>query len=210
MEQTNSDLQANNTDSVVPTQPCELKFLEALMNDLLKLTRLMSRKLLEIKLVNMGQTFPRDVAIVVMNLNKAMQQCRRLKDYPRLFPSLVSKTEFLQAVSKVLPIMAIIPELVAIKFGGDGYRILHIKKCEGSDEQWLTHPNTLGGKHPWNFWLENFAESTADWIGIEQRVPRVGDQLIRRFTNEYNTIEEDFEEVRVIICNKWYVGPKLK
>jgi hypothetical protein len=170
----------------------------------------MSHKLLKVKLVNMDQTLSRDVAIVATNLNKTMQQYHRLRNYPGLFPSLVSKTEFLQAVSKALPIMARIPELVATKFRFDEHRILHIEKIEGSNEQWLSHPNTLGGKCPWNLWLENFAESTADWIGIEQRVPRVGDQLIRRVTNEYSTIEEDFDEVRVIICNKRYVSPRLK
>ena len=179
-----------------------MEFLKALTRDLAMLTYLAAREFLEINIVNMDQPLPRDAAIIATNLSEVMQQCRRLKNCPALFPSLTSQSEFLQNVSRFLPIMAIIPELLAKKHELDSFRTLDIEVCDDPNEKRMPHPNLLNGKSPWNQWLDNCAEAPEGWIGIEQRIPRFGDMLIRRITLEYDAIEADFIEVRSTVCKK--------
>lgn len=185
----------NVTGSSAPTQPCEVEFLDALIHDILVLTSLASHTLLEVKLVNMDQTLPRDTAIVATNLYEVMQQCRRLKACPELFPSLALRSEFLQKISEVSPIMALVSEFIANKLEVDGYRICDVNPADDPNEQRMPHPNILDGKNPWNKWLDNSAEPPSGWIGIQQKIPRFGDMLMRRITLEYEAIEASFISV---------------
>lgn len=182
----------------MPVQPCESKFLKALIRDMLVLLNLLSYTALDVDMnfINMDQPLPREYAIIATNLGEVMQHCRRLKACPELFPSPEERSNFLKKVSKVLPIMSIIPNLLATRKEIDTYQIYEVEDPDFPDEERMPHPNTVKDKNVWNQWLDNTAVSTPGWVFIEQKIPRIGDILMKRITLEYDAIEADFVEVR--------------
>lgn len=175
-----------------------MKFLEALLRDIFMLAFLASQILPKIKLVNKNRALPRHAAVIVANLCEAMQQCRRLKSCPELFPSLTVRSEFLQHLSGALPAMAMIHELLNLKHVFDSYRMGDFALEDNPNEENLDkipHPNLRDGKNPWNKWLDNSAKAQPGWIGIQQKIPRFGHILMKRITLEYDAIEADFTRV---------------
>ncbi|KAH6714456.1 hypothetical protein BKA61DRAFT_605304 [Leptodontidium sp. MPI-SDFR-AT-0119] len=56
-------------------------------------------------------------------------------------------------------------------------------------------PDKLHGKHPWNNWLDNSAQSAAGWVAIQQKIPKVGEKLMRKIVLLYEVVQEQFDEV---------------
>ena len=185
-------------------RPCETKFLGALLRDIFMLAFLASQIFPKIKLVNMDRAIPSPAAVIVANLSEAMQQCRRLKSCPELFPSLTVRSEFLKHLSEALPALAELHELLDLRHEFDSYRIggsaLEYNPNEDNFDK-IPHPNLQDGKNPWNKWLDNSAEARPGWIGIQQKVPRFGHILMKKITLEYDAIEADFTRV----CYTTYV-----
>ncbi|KAG4435446.1 hypothetical protein IFR05_009067 [Cadophora sp. M221] len=55
-------------------------------------------------------------------------------------------------------------------------------------------PDKLHGKHPWNNWLDNSAQSPAGWVAIQQKIPKVGEKLMRKIVLLYEVVQEEFDE----------------
>jgi hypothetical protein len=186
---------SNITDSTAATQPCEPGFLEALIRDMLVLTYLASRELPKMTMLNMDETLPRDATILATNLREVMQQCRRLKATPELFPSAAIRDEFLKMLSKVSPRMATISAIVTKVHEARRYDPVKDTLPADSEEKWMPHPNMANGKPPWNSWLENSGEAPPTWVAIQQKIPRYGEVLMKKLTLEYNALEAHFVEV---------------
>lgn len=181
-------------DSTTAGRPCEPGFLQALINDIFILTHLSSHKILRIKSIHIDQPLPKDVGTIARNLCAVMRQCRRLKSAPELFPSVEAKNEFLKMMSKVMPIMSIIPISTSTKHTIESH-YFWTRIFEVNSKSVIPHPNTPYNRNPWNNWLDNSADPRPGWISLQQKIPRYGDKLMKRITLEYNAIEADFRLV---------------
>jgi hypothetical protein len=184
---------ANIPDSTTPTQPCEPRFLQALINDVFCFTRLAANMLNDI---NLKAELPQDTDIVIKNLLAVMDECLRLKAVPDLFPSVAMKYDFLKKLRKVLPLM-----IIAKKLAKRSHRLhspMHIKRPR-------FHPDRYRRTKPWNKWLNNSARFNYKWMAIQQKIPRYGDRLMRKITLEYNAIEANF----IAVCSDHLLKKQL-
>lgn len=133
-------------------------------------------------------------------LSDAMTQCRRLQGCHDLFPSVLAKDEFFEAVKTLYA-----PYADATASGGqhwseqndndpstDGDVLFGDLEDQSVDNNMPPppfFPDMPNGKHPWNNWLDNSAQAMPGWVAIEQRVPRYGIRLIRRLEIMYDAAE---------------------
>lgn len=182
---------ANIPDSTTPTQPCDPRYLQALINDIFYFTRLAAHKLND---SGLKAALPQHTDIVIKNLLAVMDECLRLKAVPDLFPSVAMKYDFLKKLGKVLPLM-----IIAKKLAKSSNRLHHPMRTFNNIPVPIKrpkfHPDRYRRTKPWNKWLNNSARFNYKWMAIQQKIPRYGDRLMRKITLEYDAIEANFTAV---------------
>ncbi|EPE31915.1 hypothetical protein GLAREA_11997 [Glarea lozoyensis ATCC 20868] len=201
---------------------CGPEFLEALIYDFVSYSLAASR-LISNASGTRSLDSPLDSAerLVRENLYAVMQQCRRLRENPRLFPNEVSKTEFFLKISKISesfhslveisrsydkilksacqPI-AKIDQPISTDFKEKHFISPSSEVVADSSENTISNvPEFLPDKAhardgPWLNWLQNSASSYEGCIAIQQKIPRVGDKLTRQICLLYDAISEDFTQ----------------
>ncbi|CZT51033.1 uncharacterized protein RSE6_12116 [Rhynchosporium secalis] len=157
-----------------------------------------------------GGSCPSDMnsAAVKEGLRVVMGECRTLRDEPHMFSSIELKEKFQLATSILVDAMLSIEKLRK--------ELLEIKEQVYSPVTDMHQPfsslllqtpvvfpmpaflpDKLHGKHPWNNWLDNSAQSTTGWVAIQQKLPRTGEKLMRQLSLLYDVVQDQFEEEAV-------------
>jgi len=158
--------------------------------------------------VTLGSICPRDLdpVIVKTKLREIMDQCRRIRDEPHMFPSEMLKDKFLTTMALLSGAMILIEQtrmkLVELKeqihrpvtdMHQPFSSLLSPTPIVYAMPAFL--PDKLNGKHPWNNWLDNSAQPAAGWIAIQQKLPKAGEKLMRQIVLLYDAVQEQFQEV---------------
>jgi hypothetical protein len=200
---------ANNPGSSLSAQSCEPRFVRALIRDVFVLTHFASHELSKLDMASIDQMLPEDISLLAENLQEVMNQCCRLKAGPELFPSIAMKDDFMKEMAKASPLMVIMAEIIQKKYkpendctvSKDNMESLsndtdvRSKESAAAAEWPEFHPDRPNAKNPWNNWLDNSSVRSRKWVAIQQKIPRIGDKLMRRITLEYDAIERSFAVV---------------
>ncbi|KAK0111326.1 hypothetical protein ONS95_001691 [Cadophora gregata] len=144
-------------------------------------------------------------AAVKAELRRIMDQCRRLRDDHRVFPSEMLKDKFLDTIALLSGAMLSIEQTRT--------KLLEVKEQAYSPVTDMHQPfsnlllptpkvyampaflpDKLHGKHPWNNWLDNSAQPAPGWIAIQQKIPKAGEKLMRKIVLLYDAVQEQFDE----------------
>jgi hypothetical protein len=193
---------------ITAAQPCESGFLESLIKDFTILIYL--ARLEFSKTRTLHATLSNNGTFIAKQLDEVMHQCQRLEATPELFPTSAIKEAFLLRIAQLSSLLTTIDEIVKQKHEFEFKASASI----GSMERPFTNevlvkngrlpistevphflPDKVDAQPPWNNWLGNSAKPVHGWIGLEQKIPRVGDRLNRLKTNMYETVRKIFEEV---------------
>ncbi|KAF4630279.1 hypothetical protein G7Y89_g7859 [Cudoniella acicularis] len=194
-------------------QPCESGFLDALIRDLALLT--FFARLEYLKTRNLHPVLSENGTLLAKRLDRVMDQCYRLQGVPHLFPSNSMRDAFFAKIAQLSSLLEIVADIAMRKVAFERATSSPISNIERPfTNQELAeigaapivaeppplHPNRVGALNPWNAWLNNHVaeQFVAGCIGIEQRIPRVGDRLIRMLGNTYDAIQEIFEEDELV------------
>jgi hypothetical protein len=220
---TNNVAEATSNEEV----PCEPKFIEALFFDFVSYS-LAASKFISAASGSRSLDSPLEgfERLVHENLSIIMQHCRRLREHPRLFPSESLKNAFLYKIKKVNDSFHSLVEIAT------GYDELLQSVCQpitnmeqtisnevnGTTSSWPKLSDSLGNvspkipeflpdragnrKGPWSNWLENSAAPQDGWIAIQQKIPRVGDKLMRQICLLYDAVSEEFSQNEFIGQNE--------
>nr|AWM30782.1 MAT1-1-5 [Monilinia fructigena] len=177
-----------------PGKPCEPAFLEALVRDCCILIWKFRGLYRHTDFNSMDEPLPTEYAEIFYDLNAVFDQCRRLKKSPELFSTLVQERQFMKNMSRIAEIVDHLRDIIIWKNESKLARnAMREKEKELSKGLPLLHPGRADGKHPWSRWLENSSSMMPrDWIGIQQKIPHIGDNIIRRITTMYELYERQF------------------
>lgn len=185
-------LLTNSLVSDLPTQSFTKEFVDALLGDILKLAVLMVEKVFSLKAFE-DQILPPNIAVAAQNLSKAIQISSNLNAHPELFASEELRSKFLEIMSELSLLVAIMFDVLDLKQVYDNMMdIIPQPQVNSTD---VEHPALQSGKKLWNKWLDNTATPVPGCIVIDQKIPRIGHLLMRRITLEYEAIEADFQDV---------------
>ncbi|RDW63859.1 hypothetical protein BP5796_10361 [Coleophoma crateriformis] len=185
-------------------QPCDKEFLDALLRHLAALVRaFVHHNPPPSKSGFMGQSLSELNQKILRYFRIVMKQCQRLKAFPKLFPCDCSRQDFFGKVAVLTRIMANYREIF------QSYEDLAVKVHEYLPWKFISKdesgkiveeralppffPGQPGGKNPWNYWLDNSAKGNDGWIAIQQKIPQVGDTIIRHQSRLYESLETQFE-----------------
>lgn len=148
----------------------------------------------------MDDPLPPEYAEIFYDLNAVFDQCRRLKESPELFSTLVQERQFMKNMGRIAEVVDHLRDIIIWKNESKLARnAMREKEKELSKGLPLLHPGRADGKHPWSRWLENSSPMMPrDWIGIQQKIPQIGDNIIRRITTMYELYERQFRIVSVL------------
>jgi hypothetical protein len=214
---------------------CEPKFLEALLYDFVSYSLAASKLISNAsgsRSLDSPLTSPE--RLIRENLSAVMQQCRRLRANPRLFPNEASKTEFFLKIGKISesfhslveisrgydkilkatcqPI-ALIDQPISTEFNENHVISTSSEALTNNSEDAFSNvPEFLPDKAhardgPWLNWLQNSGSPFEGWIAVQQKIPRVGDKLTRQICLLYDKISEDFAEDEFVGANEDDIKP---
>lgn len=145
----------------------------------------------------MREALPANTVRVIERLDTVFGQCRRLKENPALFVTEDTRKEFMTAMARISKAVLHLRRAMFARYISNVDREMARKaEREVAKELPFFHPNRPDGLHPWNRWLNNSAPvMPPGWVGVQQRVPHIGDNIIRRITVMYQLYEKQFEEV---------------
>jgi hypothetical protein len=196
-------------------KPCERWFLETLIKDLRRFIRIL---LLRYPYFDkFDGKFPYAALRPAKYILAIMNECRRLRAYPELFPTPSLRMKFLSKVAcytrNIPRLNAVLVKIAALestaratnpceqkpilarKVGNIWFKIRNPEVRKLSD----LHPHVPGSKNQWNKWLDKFE---GPYPGddspevVRQRVPLVGIKLIRRQRFMYGVVRLDHIAVR--------------
>lgn len=138
-----------------------------------------------------------------------MEECRRLRDEPDMFPSAVLEDKFFATIALLSGAMISVEQTRAklLDFKQQVYSpVVDMHQPFSSilsSTPVVYHipaflPDKLRGKHPWNNWLDNSAQSAAGWVAIQQKIPKAGEKLMRKIVLLYDVVQDQITEVRSI------------
>ena len=147
---------------------------------------------------------PAELNRVANLLDDAMSQCRRLQACQDLFPTASIRDNFFVVVDDVIAQLERLSEWSELSRSQDKADNAVAEGREQIGDKELDHqcqlpaffPDQIGGKKPWNFWLDNSAKPLSGWVAIQQKVPRFGNRLVKRLRVSYDRAEKSFMEVR--------------
>jgi hypothetical protein len=178
-------------------RPCEPAFLNALIKDC-------ERLLYDLVRVQEITTFdkvrvplPADTVKIMEMLDAVFSQCQRLKVSPELFATKDARKNFLAAMARIAKAVSHLRNAMYVRHVSNVDRQM-ARKAEKklAKELPFFHPNRPDGLNPWNRWLNNSAPvMPLGWVGVQQRIPHIGDNIIRRITVMYQLYEKQFEDV---------------
>jgi hypothetical protein len=142
------------------------------------------------------QHLEQDLDITAENLYQVIHQCYRLKAISELSPSAEKRDEILKIFSQVEQIIIKARAMTAEMEPENPSRKAKLSLVK---EMPAFHPDKSGAKNPWNNWLDNSAAALPKWLPIQQKIPRVGDLIMRKIIREYQYIEADFSYVCFIV-----------
>ncbi|KAH8686059.1 hypothetical protein BGZ60DRAFT_477942 [Tricladium varicosporioides] len=194
-------------------QPCEYRFLNALVRDLALLT--FFARLEYLKTRNLYPVLSDNGILIAKRLDKVIYQCRRLQAAPDLFPCKYMRETFFDEIALLSSLLDIVADIATRKVTFERAISSQIDRIERPfTNQELSkigvapidvepppfYPDRVGALNPWNAWLNNHVmeQDVVGCIGIEQRIPRVGDRLLRTLSNTYDAIAEIFEEDELV------------
>ncbi|QSZ30798.1 hypothetical protein DSL72_000356 [Monilinia vaccinii-corymbosi] len=175
-------------------KPCEPAFLDALIRDCCVLIWRFRSLYRHTDFNSLEDPLPTEYAGIFYDLNTVFDQCRRLKASPKLFSTLVQERRFMKNMGRIAEIVDHLRDIILWKSENElARKAMREKEKELSKGLSLLHPGRADGKHPWTRWLENTSGvMPPDWIGIQQKIPHVGDNIIRRITTMYELYERQF------------------
>lgn len=200
-------------------RPCDQRFLDFLVRDLqdLKQTLILLDPIME----GLDDTMDPTRSMLSQNIVRIMEECRRLRAAPELFPTASSRKVFFKMISIIADQLAGFAQLKACAADFEQRARNSIKHQpaapvlakrvgkiwfktyqNGSSEQRQKlpdlHPHSFSTKKPWNKWLDNFEEPAYPGIYtsiITQRIPLVALKLIQRHRFMYGVVKRSYEAV---------------
>nr|AJW31349.1 mating-type protein MAT1-1-5 [Rutstroemia cuniculi]AJW31355.1 mating-type protein MAT1-1-5 [Rutstroemia cuniculi] len=181
-------------------RPCEPAFLNALIRDC-------ERLLYDLVRVHEITTFdkvrvplPANTVKTMEMLDTVFSQCQRFKVSPELFATREMRKGFLEAMARIAKAVSHLRNAMFIRHVSNVDRQM-ARKAEKklAKELPFFHPNRPDGLNPWNRWLNNSAPvMPLGWVGVQQRIPHIGDNIIRRITVMYQLYEKQFEDENLL------------
>lgn len=183
----------------VPGIPCDPAFLDALVTDCCVLIWEFHSLYRHTDLDSIDDPLPTKYANIFHDLNTVFGECRRLKKSPELFSTLVQERQFTSKMSRIAEIVDHLRDVIVLKNEGKLTRKkMRKKEKELSKDLPFFYPGRADGKHPWTRWLENSSPvMPPGWVGIQQKIPHIGDNIIRRITTMYELYERQFRIVSI-------------
>lgn len=150
----------------------------------------------------MEDPLPTEYADIFRDLNTVFEQCRRLKKSPELFSTIAQEHRFMDQMSQIAEIVDNLRDIILLKNEGKlAKNAMREREKKLAKDLPRFHPGRADGKHPWTRWLENSSAVTPPgWIGIQQKIPHIGDNIIRRITTMYELYERQFRIVSYSNC----------
>ncbi|KAM0167394.1 hypothetical protein ACHAQE_000285 [Botrytis cinerea] len=154
----------------------------------------------EANLDSIDDPLPTKYANIFHDLNTVFGECRRLKKSPELFSTLVQERQFTSKMSRIAEIVDHLRDVIVLKNEGKlARKKMRKKEKELSKDLPFFYPGRADGKHPWTRWLENSSPvMPPGWVGIQQKIPHIGDNIIRRITTMYELYERQFRIEKLI------------
>lgn len=182
-----------------PGTPCDPTFLDALVTDCCILIWEFRSLYRHTDFDSMHDPLPTKYAEIFHDLNTVFGQCRRLKKSPELFSTLAQERQFIAKMSRIAEIVDHLRDVIVLKSDGKLARNkMREKEKELAKDLPLFYPGRADGKHPWTRWLENSSPvMPPGWVGIQQKIPHIGDNIIRRITTMYELYERQFRIVSI-------------
>ncbi|ESZ90541.1 hypothetical protein SBOR_9075 [Sclerotinia borealis F-4128] len=98
-----------------PGKPCEPDFLEALVRDCCLLIWEFRSFCRDTEFNSMDDPLPTKYADIFCDLNKVFDECRRLKNSPELFTTLIQERQFMKKMSRVAEIVDHLRDVILFK-----------------------------------------------------------------------------------------------
>lgn len=148
----------------------------------------------------MDDPIPTKYADIFHDLNTVFDQCRRLKKSPELFSTILQERRFMEKMSRVAEVADLLRDIIVLKNEGKLARNkMRKKEKEIAKGLPFFYPGRADGKHPWTRWLENSSPvMPPGWLGLQQKIPHIGDNIIRRITTMYDLYERQFRIVSTL------------
>ncbi|TGO22668.1 hypothetical protein BPAE_0159g00150 [Botrytis paeoniae] len=183
-----------------PGTPCDPAFLDTLVTDCCVLIWEFRSLYRHTDFNSMHDPLPSKYADIFHDLNTVFGQCRRLKKSPELFSTLAQERQFTAKMSRIAGIVDHLRDVIILKNDGKLARNkMREKEKELAKDLPFFYPGRADGKHPWTRWLENSSPvMPPGWAGIQQKIPHVGDNIIRRITTMYELYERQFRVEKLI------------
>nr|AJW31327.1 mating-type protein MAT1-1-5 [Clarireedia homoeocarpa] len=183
-----------------PGRPCQQAFLDALIKDCERLLYDLVRVQEITKFIKVRAPLPADTVKVMEMLDVVFGQCRRLKAYPELFATRDTRKKFMTAIARIAKAVSHLRNAMFVRHVSNMDRDMSRKaERKVAKELPFFHPNRTDGLNPWNRWLDNSAPvMPPGWVGVQQRIPHIGDNIIRRITVMYQLYEKQFEDENLL------------
>ncbi|KAJ8058377.1 hypothetical protein OCU04_012569 [Sclerotinia nivalis] len=177
-----------------PGKPCEPAFLDALVTDCCVLIWEFRSLYRYTDFNSMDDPLPTEYADIFYDLNTVFTQCRRLKKSPELFSTLVQERQFMEKMSRIAEVVDHLRDVIVLRNDSKLARNeMRKKERELAKGLPFFYPGRADGRHPWTRWLENSSPvMPPGWLGIQQKIPHIGDNIIRRITTMYELYERQF------------------
>jgi hypothetical protein len=178
-------------------KPCEPAFLNALIKDCERLLYDLVRVQEITEFEKVRVPLPADTVRVLEMLDAIFSQCRRLKASPELFATGDARNKFMATMARIAKAVSHLRNAMFVRHVSNENREM-ARKAEKNFAKELPffHPNRRDDLNPWNRWLNNSAPvMPPGWVGVQQRIPHIGDNIIRRITVMYQLYEKQFEDV---------------
>ncbi|KAI9641071.1 hypothetical protein NHQ30_010499 [Ciborinia camelliae] len=175
-------------------KPCEPAFLDALVTDCCVLIWKFRGLYRYTDFDTMEDPLPTDYADIFHDLDTVFDHCLRLKESPELFSTLVQEHQFMEKMSHIAEVIENLRNVILLKNESKLARnAMREKEKQLAKRLPFFHPGRADGKHPWSRWLENSSPvMPPGWLGIQQKIPHIGDNIIRRITTMYELYERQF------------------
>ncbi|RFU34440.1 hypothetical protein B7463_g1888, partial [Scytalidium lignicola] len=199
-------------------EPCEPAFIMSLLDDLvyfsIQAVLYFPEAVVDAKLSFQNDYLEAAVPIEMKHLREVINQCRRLKTSPELFPSMSTRHLFLSKVAEIAKVLSNLRRIAS--------KDSTVRKDESNLFVWTPSPanddptkrpdmlpDQPGGLNPWNSWLNNSIKPTEGWIALQQKIPRIGDFMNLRKTILYHQKEIKFREDNGDIPKEPVIDPKI-
>nr|AJW31368.1 mating-type protein MAT1-1-5 [Clarireedia homoeocarpa] len=181
-------------------RPCEPAFLNALIKDCERLLYDIVRVQEITKFEKVRVPLPADTVRGLEMLDATFSQCRRLKASPELFATTDARNKFMATMARIAKAVSHLRNAMFVRHvSNENGEMARKAEMNFAKELPFFHPNRRDTLNPWNRWLNNSAPvMPPGWVGVQQRIPHIGDNIIRRITVMYQLYEKQFEDENLL------------